>query len=90
MFGISLDGLDDEIQFVGAIHFSGDAVVVSWDDLLSLGEVMQPIDSPGGVVSHEKDNTVAAFEALEQDQMIGAEVKHKEKRKEREPQPPLP
>jgi hypothetical protein len=77
VFGISLDGLDDEIQFVGAIHFSGNAVVVSWDDVLSLGEVVQPKDSPGGVVSHEKDNTVAAFEALEQGEVIGAEVKHK-------------
>jgi hypothetical protein len=77
VFGIPLDGLDDEIQFIGAIHFSGDAVIVSWDDVLSLREVMQPIDSPCGVVSHEEDNTVAAFEALEQGEMIGAEVEHR-------------
>ena len=89
VFEIPLDGLDDELQLIGAVYFSGDAVVVSWDDVLSLGEVVPPINSPCRVVSHEEDHTVAALEALEQGEMIGAEVAHREKRKEREPPPPL-
>ena len=76
MFDIQLDGLNDEIKFIGAVDFPGDAVVLAWRDDLGFGEVVQPIDPSRRVVSHDEHNTGTAFRPREQEQMIGAEVEH--------------
>ena len=32
MFGVRLDGLDHQIEFVGAVDLSGHAVILVWRD----------------------------------------------------------
>ena len=54
------------------------------------GEVMQPINAVCRVVSHEQNGTGAVFHPREQEQVIGAEVKHAGETREREPQLPRP
>ena len=76
MFGVPLDGLDDQVQFVGAVDFPGHAVVIAWGDLVSTGEVVEAVDPAGGVVLHEEHGTGAVFHPGEQSEMIGAEVEH--------------
>ncbi len=82
MFDIRLDGLNDEIKFIGAVDFPGDAVVLAWRDDLGFGEVVQPIDPSRRVISHDEHNTGTAFRPREQEQMIGAEVEHRGKEPE--------
>ena len=40
MFCVPLDGLDHEVEFVGAVDLAGDAVVAMRRDLASFGEVV--------------------------------------------------
>jgi hypothetical protein len=40
--GVRLDGLHDEIEFVGAVDFPGHAVVLAWRDDLGFAEVVKP------------------------------------------------
>jgi hypothetical protein len=61
VFDIQLDGLNDEIKFIGAVDFPGDAVVFAWRDGLGFGEVVQPIDSWRRVISHDEHATGTAF-----------------------------
>jgi hypothetical protein len=76
MFRIPLDGLDHEVEFVGAVDLAGDAVVAIRRDLASFREVVQAIDSACGVVSHEKHETGVVFRPGYKSEVIGAEVKH--------------
>ena len=76
MFRVRLDGLDDQVEFVGAVDLSRYAVIAVWRDLLGFGEVVQAIDPVRGVISHEKHDTGAIFRPRDQGKMIGAEVKH--------------
>ena len=76
MFGVRLDGLDDQVEFVGAVDFAGYAVIAAWRDLLGFGEVMQAIDPVRGVISHKEHGAGAVFRPRDQSEMIGAEVKH--------------
>jgi hypothetical protein len=81
MLGVGLDGFHNEIQPVCAVDFAGDAVIVSRLDVAAgLGEVMQPVDSTGGIVTHHehRESAVAALVAVKQDEVIGAEVEHTE------------
>jgi hypothetical protein len=79
MLGVRLDGLHYEIQPVGAVDFASYAVIAA---LLQMGggagEVMQPVDSTGGIVTHHehRESAVAILVAVKQDEVIGAEVKH--------------
>ena len=77
MLRVRLDGLDDQIEFVGAVDLAGYAVVAVRRDLLGFGEVIQAVDPAGGVVLHEEHDTAAVFHTREQEQMIGAEVEHR-------------
>ena len=77
MLGVGLDGLDDQVEFVGAVDFAGYAVIAVWRDLLGFGEVMQAIDPVRGVISHNEHGTGAVFRPGDQSEMIGAEVEHK-------------
>jgi hypothetical protein len=77
VLGIRLDGLDNQVEFVGAIDFPRDAVVLTRCGCVGFGEVMQPIDAACRVISHEQDSTGAVFHPREQEQVIGAEVEHR-------------
>ena len=75
MLRVGLDGLDDQIEFVGAVDLAGYAVVAMRRDLLGFGEVVEPIH-PRRVISHDKHDARAALRPRDQGEMIGAEVEH--------------
>lgn len=52
----ALDGLDDQIELVGAIDLAGFAVIAVRRDLLRFGEVVEPIHLARRVISHDKHN----------------------------------
>jgi hypothetical protein len=76
VLGVDLDGGDDQVEFVGAIDVSRHAIELGWRDGLGFGEVLEPVDSLGVVVFHQKDEALLAFGAGEQRQVVGAEVDH--------------
>ena len=90
MFAARLDGLDHEITFLGTVDLPGHAVILAWREDVGFGEVVQPINPSRRVVSHDEHNTGAVFRPLEQDEIIGAEVEHRRRTGEREPQLPHP
>ena len=57
MFGVHLDRLDDQVQFVRTVDVSRHAVVLAWRDLLGFGEVIQTVDPAGRVILHEEPDT---------------------------------
>jgi hypothetical protein len=61
MFRVRFDGLDDQVEFIGAVDFAGYAVIAVWRDLLGFGEVMQAIDPVRGVISHKEHGAGAVF-----------------------------
>ena len=77
VLGIRLDGLDDEVEFVGTVDLPRHAVILARCGCVGFGEVMQPINATGRVVSHEQNGTGAVFHPREQEQVIGAEVEHR-------------
>ena len=76
MFRVPLDGLNDQVEFVGAVDLARDAVVAVWRDLMGFAEVVQAIDPACGVISHEEHDTGAVFRPGYEGEMIGAEVEH--------------
>ena len=76
MFCVGLDGLDDQVEFVGAVDFAKDAVGLIGQDALGFGEVVEPVDGVGVAVFHEEHGAGAILGPRDQDEMIGAEVKH--------------
>ena len=76
MFRVQLDGLDDQVEFVGAVDLARYAVIAVGRDLLGFGEVMQAIDPVRGVIFHEEHGAGAVLGPGNQDEMIGAEIKH--------------
>jgi len=80
VFDVRLDGLDNQVEFIGAVDLPEHAVILVWRDDLGFGEVLQAVDPAGRVISHEEHNTGAVFYPREQQQMIGAEVEHGGKR----------
>ena len=76
VLGVRLDGLDHQVEFIGAIDLSRNAVVLTRCGSVGFSEVMQPINTVCGVISHEQDGTGAVFHPQEQEQVIGAEVEH--------------
>jgi hypothetical protein len=87
MLHVGLNGLNDQVDFVGAVDFARYAVIAVWRDLQSFGEVVQAVDPVRGVISHKKHDAGAVFCPRDQGKMIGAEVKHGLKRKGRKPGP---
>ena len=77
MFHVRLDGLDDQVEFVGTVDLSRDAVIAVWRDLLGFCEVVQAVDPVRGVIFHKNHDTGAVFRPRDQGKMIGAEVKHR-------------
>jgi len=80
VFGVHLDRLDDQVQFVRTVDLSRHAVVLVWRDLLGFGEVVQAVDPAGRVVLHEEHDTGSVFCPREQEQMVGAEIEHGSRR----------
>ena len=77
MLGVRLDGLDHQIELIGAVDLSRNAVVLARCGCVGFGEVMQLVNAAGRVIPHEQDGTGAVFLPGEQEQMIGAEVEHR-------------
>ena len=65
MLHVRLDGLDDQVEFVGAVDLAGDVVAV-WRDLLRLAEVVEPIHPVRVVISHDKHDARAVFRPRDQ------------------------
>src|SRR4051794_5385964 len=65
VLGVWLDGLDHQVEFVGAVDFSRDAVVLTRCGGVGFGEVMQPINAVCRVISHEQNGTGAVFHPRE-------------------------
>ena len=76
MFRVRLDGLDDQVEFVGTVDLARYAVIAIRRDLLGFGEVIQAVDPVRGVISHKKHGARAVFRPRDQGKMIGAEVEH--------------
>lgn len=76
VFGVGLDRFDHQIKLVSAVDFAKDAVGLIGQDALGFGEVVEAVDAVGVAVFHEEHRALGAFGAGEQDEMIGAEVKH--------------
>jgi len=87
MFRVRLDGLDDQVEFVGTVDLSRYAVIAMRQDLLGFGEVVQAIDPVRGVIFHKEHGAGAIFRPRDQGKMISAEVKH-EVAKDRKLRPP--
>jgi hypothetical protein len=77
VLGIRLHGLDNQVQFVGAVDLSRYAVVLTQCGYVGFGEVMQPVNATCRVIPHEQDGTGAVFHPGEQEQVVGAEVEHR-------------
>ena len=77
MLGIQLDGLDHQVEFVGAVDLPRNAIILARCGRLGFAEVMEPIHTAYRVISHEQDGTGAIFHPREQEQVIGAEVEHR-------------
>ena len=76
MFGVRFDRFDHQVKFVGTVDFTKDAVGLIGQDALGFGEVVEPVKAVGIAVFHEEHRALGTFGAGEQDEMIGAEVKH--------------
>jgi hypothetical protein len=79
VFVVRLDRLDNEIEFIDTVDLPGHAVILAWRDGLGFGEVIEPVNAPRRVISHDEHNTRATFRPREQEEMIGAEVEHRGK-----------
>ncbi len=78
MLHVRLDGLDDQVEFVGAVDLARYAVIAVRRDLLRFGEVVKPIHPARRVISHDKHDARAVFRPRDQGEMVGAEVKHED------------
>ena len=76
MFGVRLDGLHNQVEFVGAVDLARYAVIAMRRDLLGFRKVMQAVDPVRGVIFHEEHGAGAVLGPGDQDEMIGAEIKH--------------
>lgn len=76
VFCVRSDGLDHQVELIGAVDLPGYAVVLAWRKDAGFSEVVQPIDPARRVISHDEHGTGAVFHPREQEQMIGAEIEH--------------
>ena len=84
VLGVRLDGLDHQIEFVGAVDFPRHAVILGRREDVGFSEVVQPVNAARRVIFHDEHGTGAVFGPREKEQMIGAEVEHRWEQ-EREP-----
>ena len=76
MLGVRLDRFDDEVEFIGAIDLARYAVGHSGLDELGFCKVMNPVNALRIEVLHQEHRTRRIFRPREEEQMIGAEIKH--------------
>ena len=87
MFRVRLDGLDDQVEFVGAVDLPRYAVIAVGQDLQGFSEVVQAIDPMRGVIFHKEHGAGAIFRPRDQGKMIDAEVKHEVAKGRKTPAP---
>ena len=63
MFGVQLDGFDDQVECVDAVDLAGHAVGSIGREAEAFGEVEQAIHTPGVVVEHDQHRTGCVFRA---------------------------
>jgi hypothetical protein len=61
VLGVRLDGLDNEVKFIGAVDLSRHAIVLARREDEGFGEVVQSIDPMSRVISHDEHGTGAIF-----------------------------
>ena len=76
MFRVQADRLDDEVEFVGAVELARYAIGRVGPDELGLGKVIEPVNPLRIAVPHEEHGIRRIFRPRDEDEMIGAEVKH--------------
>src|SRR5215469_14683649 len=76
MFGVQLDRFDDQVECVDVVDLARHAVGSIWREVEAFGEVEQAIHTPSVVIQHDQHRAGSVFRPRDQEQMIGAEVKH--------------
>ena len=76
MFGVRLDRFNDEVEFIGAIDLARYAVGHSGPDELGFCKVMNPVNALRIEVLHQEHRARRIFRPREEEEMIGAEIKH--------------
>ena len=76
MLGVGPDRFNHQVKFIGAIDFARHTIGLARHEVVGLGEVMQPIDTLGVAVKHQQHRARSVLLPREQEEMIGAEVKH--------------
>jgi hypothetical protein len=76
VFAVQLDRLDNQVNGIHTVDLARHAVGMTWDGAEAFGEVEQSIYAPSVAIEHEQQRTRAIFRPREQEQVIGAEVKH--------------
>jgi hypothetical protein len=79
-FRIQADRFDHEVEFVGAVDLARYAIDHVGPDELSFGEVIEPINATCIAVLHEEHGVRRIFRPRDQNEVIGAEVEHGERR----------
>src|SRR5580698_11028346 len=87
--GVRPDRFDHEIEFVGAVDLARYAVGHIGPDEQGFGEVMEPVNALRVEVPQQKHRTRRVLRPREQEQMIGAEVKHGRNKKRKDSQETL-
>jgi hypothetical protein len=80
VFRVQADGFDHEVEFVGAIDLARYAVGHVGPDELGFREVVESINSPCIAVLHEEHGIRRIIRPRDQNEVIGAEVEHGERR----------
>jgi hypothetical protein len=89
VFGVRPDRFDHEIEFVGAVDLARYAVGHVGPDEQGFGEVIEPVNTLRVKVQQQEHRARRVLRPREQEQMIGAEVKHGRNQKRRDSQETL-
>jgi len=76
VFGVRPDRFDNQVESIGAVDLARYAVGLAGPDEQGFAEVIQPIDALSIEVPQQEHRTGQALRPREQEEMIGAEVKH--------------
>ena len=90
VFGVRPDRIDHEVKFVGAVDLARYAVSHIGLDELGFGEVIEPVNALRVAVLQQEHRARTVIRPREQEQMIGAEIEHGGKDKERGSGDPRP
>jgi hypothetical protein len=75
-FRVQADRFDHEVKFIGAVDLARHTVGHAGPDEVGFGEVIEPVNPLCIVVLHEEHGVGRVFRPRDQNEMIGAEVKH--------------